>query len=683
VLAVRSPTILVGAILAWLLAGGIITHPAFAETEPALIFCKPSLPFAKANRDAPPADDSRGFDVLSYDLELTIDPSDRSIAGDLLVRLAAVDRGIDFDLQQIHIDLVPELNVTSIVDALGPLNYDHLNNVLNISLRQPLPIGSETTLTISWAGQPQPHGSFRAGLMFRTHDPGTPLDPSDDQPIVANLSQTWSAHSWWPCKDHPADKALVSVAITVPDNLSAVSNGSLQSLTPTSPGWHRYAWSSQYPMPTYLVSVAVSNYETWSENCLTSEGSDVRLDFHVFPFDRQRAEYDLARSCQMMQHLTDLLGPWPYGDEKYAQVEFKWVGGMEHTTATSLAQLLFTGDRRFENLFLHEMAHQWFGDSLTPSSWADVWLNEGFARYFEALWVEAQNGPAAYLEFMATIGPVGHPELFLGAGILSDPNPILPNTLVYDKGAWVLHMLRQVIGDDAFFRFLYDFANDPQLVHGSVENADLIRVAESAAGRTLEKFFQPWLTTDLTPIVSHTLTSSESAETVVTLQQHQDPIFEVPVPLILHSDCGETEVTLVLSQAVQSFQLQTSCKITAITVAPSGSALIRSLSSPPPLINAVGPAPNPSGAAGAAFDLFLTKDTLLVVNTYDTKGRLVQSSDLGELTATGPEGPGLAAAHSWRWQPRLDNGALPPSGLYFVEFVGGGGRTVKRVTLLR
>ncbi|MFT5316229.1 MAG: hypothetical protein ACI9UK_002074, partial [Candidatus Krumholzibacteriia bacterium] len=94
-------------------------------------------------------------------------------------------------------------------------------------------------------------------------------------------------------------------------------------------------------------------------------------------------------------------------------------------------------------------------------------------------------------------------------------------------------------------------------------------------------------------------------------------------------------------------------------------------------------APNPSGAAGAAFDLFLTKDTLLVVNTYDTKGRLVQSSDLGELAATGPEGPGLAAAHSWRWQPRLDNGALPPSGLYFVEFVGGGGRTVKRVTLLR
>jgi len=593
VLAVRSPTILILSGLIWLLAGSAVPVSAVAQTEPAPLFCKPALQFSNTSVDLPPPADTRGYDVLSYDLELTVDPAERSILGDVLVRLRAVDTGVDFDMVQVLIDLVPELAVSEISDAIGSLTFSHLNNQLMITLRQPLAIGAETSFTISWQGEPQPHGSFRAGLMFRTHDPGTPLDPSDDQPIVANLSQTWSAHSWWPCKDHPADKALVSLAVTIPTGLSAVSNGTLLSVSPAVPGWQRFAWQEQYPLPTYLVSLAISNYESWAEECQTAVGPSVRLEYHVFPFDRPRAEQDLAKTCQMMQLLTDDLGPWPYGNEKYAQVEFKWVGGMEHTTATSLSQLLFTGDGRYENLFLHEMAHQWFGDSLTPATWSDIWLNEGFARYFEALWVEDRYGRQEYLEFMDAIGPQRYPQFFHGAGILSDPDPILPNPLVYDKGAWVLHMLREVVGDGTFFDLIYQYANDPQLVHSSVTTDDLIRVAEAAAGRSLRKFFDPWLTSDLTPVISHTYRVTASGQTSLTLRQNQALLFEVPVPVVVHTLCGDVNATVVLSLEEETFDLTTPCRATGITVAPAGTSLIRTLQSPPPEIVVNGPAPNP------------------------------------------------------------------------------------------
>ena len=158
-----------------------------------------------------------------------------------------------------------------------------------------------------------------------------------------------------------------------------------------------------------------------------------------------------SEMCIRDSFLTGRLGPYPFAGEKYAQVEVIWGGAMEHTTATSIGQFMYTGDRRFEQVVLHELAHQWFGDSLTPAGWQDIWLNEGFATYAEALWLEHSEGPAARDDFLQLIGPGRHPALFAGEGTLAEPSPVLPNTLVYDKGAWVLHMLRGIIGDEAFF----------------------------------------------------------------------------------------------------------------------------------------------------------------------------------------------------------------------------------------
>jgi aminopeptidase N len=633
--------------------------------------------------DSPPPDGSRGYDVLTYDLELRLDPLARAMTGQLTMHLAAVWSPMATTLDTVVLDLVPELAVTALVDTEGGLGYSHAGSRLAVVLRQPLIPGAAETLTISWSGRPPRHGSYAAGLMFRTHDPGTPADPLDDAPIIANMSEPWSAHSWWPCKDHPADKAFVSLAITVPETLSAVSNGSLLGVTAAEPGWHRFAWREAFPLPTYLVSVAVSNYDTWTSDCLPGNGPAVQLEFDVFPEDRQRAQADLAATCDMMTFLTGLAGPWPYPGEKYAQVEFKWIGGMEHPTATSLAQLLFTGDGRFENLFLHEMAHQWFGDSLTPARWSDIWLNEGFARYCEALWVEHRYGPAAYDEFMATIGPRRHPELFAGEGTLADPVPILPNTLVYDKGAWVLHMLRQMEGDEVFFRFLRDYAGDPRLQHGLVTSPDLIAAAEAAAGRPLANFFGPWLDTDRVPAVRHSVFHTAPNEVRVTLTQLEAPWFELPVPIVLHTACGDRRETARLTRRTASFRWEAACVIDSVTVAPADLALMRGADSLPLPLEVVGPQPNPAGAAGAGFKLYLKEDSHIIVNIYNMRGMRVGNEDLGLVPGSNLTELPMAPGHPWRWQPRPSPGPALASGLYYLEFLGGGGRQVKTVVLVQ
>lgn len=622
----------------------------------------------------PPADD-RGFDVLSYDLDLRIDPGGLSIAGQVRVGLAALRHG----LQEVRLDLVDDLTCTAVTAGGQELPFVHSGEALTIQLAAPLAQAQRETLTVAWQGRPPRHGEMLVGLLYRQHSAGTPDDPGDDVPIVANLSQPWSAHSWWPCKDHPADKALVSCAVTVPDTLKAVSNGVLLGQDDPEPGWRRYRWREAYPLATYLVGVAVSNYEMWQEDCAATGGGP--LEFHVFPQDRPHAEVDFAPTCAMLEFLTGLVGPYPFAGEKYAQVEIKWTGAMEHTTATFVSQMLLTGDGRFETLVLHELAHHWFGDSLTPGAWSDIWLNEGFARYCEALWVEHAYGRQAYLDFMGSIGRPRHPDFFAEQGLLGDPDPILPNLLVYDKGAWLLHSLRLLLGDDGFFALLRDYAGDPALVQGTVRRQDLVAAAERQAGRPLAGFFTPWLETAAVPRLWWESRPGPDGVHLV-FHQLQDPVFELAVPVRAETPAGSRERTFLLTGREQSFHWATGSPVTGVAVDPDSVVFMFRDQAPPPPLTVSGPRPNPAPAAGGEFDLFLMESSEVVVNVYDIRGRKLEKKNLGPLPATGPAGDDSSQPHRWRWRPDLLS-PPPPSGVYWLEFRAGTARAVRKITLLR
>ncbi|PID81192.1 hypothetical protein CSB20_03745 [bacterium DOLZORAL124_64_63] len=656
---------------------GLLPGPAAASPQPAPCHGAPAA-LAEDSSFPPPAAHDRGIDVLSYDLVLDLDPQERRLTGEVAIGMVALVEG----LTRVHLDLVDELTCLAIVQGGRPAVFTHGGDSLLVDLAAPLSTTRPETLRVRYEGRPPAHGSFRAGLMFRRHSAGTNGIPEDDMPIIANVSETWSAHSWWPCKDHPHDKARVSLTASVPDTLSVVSNGTLEQMDTPEPGRRRYRWREAYPLPTYLVSLAASDYVSWQTDCPVRDGlggaTTIDLGFHVFPFDREDAQVDFAVTCDAMAFLTELLGPYPFAGEKYDQVEIKWGGAMEHPTASSMPTYMFGGTGALDVLVVHEMAHQWFGNSLTPAAWHDIWLNEGFARYCEALWLEHAEGPAAYADFMRTLGPGHHPDLFVGDGRLGDPDPILPNLLVYDKGAWLLHSLRLLLGDDAFFRLLLSYANDPALVHGHATSADFQAHAEAIAGRGLERFFHAWLQTEMVPRLGVSV-ARNGTQAEITLQQLQDPWLPMAVPVVLHDAAGDARHVLVLDQRQRRFTLEAQTAVDAVSVDPDGMVLMLPADAPAPALDVQGPWPNPASGDGdgVRFAIRLLETADLEVRLHDARGRLVLRTRTGPLEATGPQGP----AHSWTWEMPAD-GSLA-SGVYWLEFRGLGRRAVRKLTLLR
>jgi aminopeptidase N len=675
--AVLSATVLAAAVL----VRPALAHAAGPACEPAP--CKRFEALLVRTDTPPPRADDRGVDVLSYDLDLRLDPAPAALSGQVELRgsvalgLVALRAGVD----TLTLDLVPQLVCDAVTRAGVQLGFVRAGEELHIAVPGGLATAAPETLTVIWHGRPPRHGNLYAGLLNRRDDGGTPNDLGDDVPVMCSISEPWSAHAWWPCKDHPADKALVSLAATVPADLGVVANGTLVAVEDAGDGWRRFRWRERYPLPTYLVSVAATRYVEWAEDCRPANAAPVPLTFHALQRDRAAGTVLWGRTCAMMDFLSARLGDYPFAGEKYGQVEVVWGGAMEHTTATSVGQFMLTGDRRFETVVVHELAHQWFGDSLTPAAWADIWLNEGFATYAEALWLEQAEGPAALQQFLRMIGPGRHPDLFAGDGTLSDPAPILPNTLVYDKGAWVLHLLRGVIGDEAFFRFLHDYAQDPALAQGSVTADAMIAHAEAAAGRDLAAFFAGWLDTDAVAELSllpAPAPASRGAATAVTLRQHQATVLTVPVPLKLWSHGTSRAVTAVLEQREQTFRWTLDGPADSVTVDRDRALLARWRPLPRPALSVAGPAPNPLGTAGGMFTLDLRDQAEVTVDIYDARGRRVGGAALGVLAATTADTGG----HRWRWAPAPGAGG-PPSGTYWFAFRAGATRVARRVTLLR
>ncbi len=645
----------------WILGAALICAQASATaTAPAPAPCHtPLLPATAAiDTTRPPCCDPR-IDVQSYDLVLDIDPQTQQLVGSVQVGVQALRA----DVRRVVLDLVQNLTCEQVAGRAGPLSFRHDGDSLVVDFPTALALTRPETLTIAYRGRPQPHGVFNAGFMWRMRDAGTPDDPGDDIPIIATVVEPWSAHSWWPCKDTPGDKALVSLEVTVPDDLQVVANGTLLRTDVPEPGKRRYLWREAYPIATYLVSLAITRYESWSETCLPATGPAVPLAYHVFAEDHAKAVVDFAPTCRMLEMMTDIAGPYPFAGEKYAQAEIRWIGAMEHQTATSISQLFLTGDRRNESIVVHELAHQWFGDSLTPRTWPDIWLNEGFARYCEALWTERAYGPEAYREFMLNIGVRRHPDLFAGEGILADPEPILPNLLIYNKGAWVLHLLRMLVGDDAFFHFLHDYANDPELRYGGTSTAAMIAQAEQAAGRDLAPFFTPLLQTDAVPLIQAEIHANPPG---VTLTQLQGTMFELPVPVRIYTAAGMRDVILDLAARTQTFALTADGPVDSVVLDPDGMTLMRTTPAPERHILVQGPTPNPAGNAGSIFKVFLKNNAQVNVKIYDTRGLIVTSRDLGFLSATGGMDDDLATGHTYRWPDAGDR--APAAGVYWLRF---------------
>ncbi len=292
---------------------------------------------------------------------------------------------------------------------------------------------------------------------------------------------------WWPCRNGLDDKAdSIDIYITNPAAYKAASNGLLQSETLIAGGTKKLAWwKHRYPIASYLVCLAVSNYSVF--NSSVQLGSiNLPMQTYCYPEDLASFQAGTYNVLNALQLYHNNFGDYPFIKEKYGHVQFGWGGGMEHQTSTFVTSI-------DENLISHELAHQWFGDKITCGSWEDIWLNEGFATFLASFWHENKY---PYTIPGSRISEVNYITSQTGGSVWVDDTSsvgrIFDNRLSYYKGSHVLYMLRFKLGDSAFFRGLRRYQKDPKVIYGFAKTPDLQRNLEEESGQNLTTFFNNW-----------------------------------------------------------------------------------------------------------------------------------------------------------------------------------------------
>ncbi len=456
------------------------------------------------------------YDAVYYNLDISIDRVQETIAG----RVDIHGRTLAAPLEVIELDFYRQMLVDSVVINGQTATYSRTGDLLVVDYPGLEPADS-FALSVYYRGRPtsQGFGAFSFARNFNNY-------------VISTLSEPFFARTWWPCKDHPADKAdSVDVRITVDADLTVVSNGTLRSIVDNGDGTATTHWHESYPITTYLVSLAISNYAHYADT-LHFNGKKMPVEFYIFPEYVEDVRPNNSLVVPMLEFFSDIYGEYPFIDEKYGHAQFLWGGGMEHQTCSSMGGFS-------EWLIAHELAHQWWGNMVTCGTWHDIWLNEGFARYSEALWLEHVNGRPALIDYMSHLVNL---EFQVYVEDTSYAHYIF-DRVVYDKGAFVLHTLRYLVGDSTFFRILRTYG-ESQHKYGSATTEDFRAIAEQVSGRDLRQYFDQWVYQPNIPFYEYGFSSYESDSGWVTLleirQSQEEPLFETDLDAAFH--CEDTTI---------------------------------------------------------------------------------------------------------------------------------------------
>jgi aminopeptidase N len=613
----------------------------------------------------PPA--ANNIDVTYYGLDLVIGtpPATQMLTGSVTVKCVSQTD----TLRHIPLDLSGTMTVDSVLMNGRPMDFDHQFSIVLVTLDRKYRSGEPLTFTVYYHGVP-PSTGF-GSFVFSTHL---------NTPWVWSLSEPYGARDWWPCKDHPTDKAdSVDVRVTCSNEFKVGSNGRLVSVTPNNDSMHTYTWSERYPIATYLVSVALTNYSEFSDWFHYSPADSMQVLNYVLPEQYTTARPQAAKTVNMLAIFSRLFGLYPFIREKYGHSSFGWGGAMEHQTMTSTT----TYD---EYVVAHELAHQWFGDLITCGSWRDLWLNEGFATYSEALYAGEMYGPASYQNYMRGIlNGAAHATGTLRVQDTSNVSNLFNSNRVYDKGGSVLHMLRHVLGDTVFFAAMRSYAADPRLRYKTAVTEDFRSACERVSGRDLGSFFNEWVDGEGYPWYDYSWATAPTAggfSTTVWISQRAKStppsVFTMPLDCKFKADTWDTTIVLQNNTPNQQFTVLLPHRPDSVQLDPSHWILAEFTNmnqggTLPTAFALLQNYPNPfNPSTTIPFDL--ARQEYVSLKVFDILGREV---------ATLVEGKMPAGHHEVIWN-RVDNpGRSVASGVYLYRLIAGEFSSSKTMLLVK
>jgi aminopeptidase N len=418
-----------------------------------------------------PALGNGGYDVLHYAIDLTVDVASNTLTGATMISARSTQALSAFNLD------FSGLTIGQVTVNDAPARYRRQNTELTITPAQPVQADSLLTVTVAYQGQPEP-----------IRDPGVPFLPLGWQRFgddIAVVSEPSGAMTWFPSNNHPLDKATFTMRLTVPKPYQAAANGILSD-TQDNGSSTTYVWQMTEPMATYLATVHIGRYEVVTA---AGPGGVARRDY--FPLGTPASvKASFASIPQMMQFMRERIGSYPFAAYGVALLPIPTGWALETQTLSTFGAVPAGQAGWDEGEVMHELAHEWFGNSVSPATWQDVWLNEGFATYFQWLWQEQNEGSAA---FNTTVQQVYASLLAhdVGAPLPQQP-PGMFTEATYQRGAWTLHALRLVVGDEVFFKILRTYYQRFAGSHAST--SDFIATAvEVSSQPAVETLLRDWL----------------------------------------------------------------------------------------------------------------------------------------------------------------------------------------------
>lgn len=461
------------------------------------------------------------------------------------------------NLSEIEFDLLSTMNVDSVVQNNQKLTFNHSQNKINITLSKSLNEGQLDSVSVYYQGNPR--SSPFVAFSKTVHN---------NVPNIWTLSEPYGAMEWWPCKQSLVDKIdSIDIIVTSPEEFRTASIGVLVSET-VSNELRTMHWKHHFPIATYLVAISVTNYVSYSDFLELDDGRQIEILNYVYPEYLTKAKEKSPRTVEIMALFNELIGEYPFACEKYGHAQFGWGGGMEHQTMSFMNNLDF-------GLVAHELAHQWFGDYITLGSWQDIWLNEGFATYLTGLAYEHIETDWWEVWKKSNVNRVvSQPGGSVFVTDTTDISTIFSGRLSYSKGAYILHMLRWILGDEDFYNGIRNYFTDPEIANGFARTNQLVKHMEIAGDTTLTEFFNDWFYGEGFPVYSAVFSPTETNELKIALSQttsHQSvSFFEMPVPVRVYnsSRTDSADFRLIHTTNNQEFIVDPGFKVAELKIDP-------------------------------------------------------------------------------------------------------------------
>ncbi|WP_433245505.1 M1 family metallopeptidase [Streptosporangium sp. CA-135522] len=415
-----------------------------------------------------PNDGNGGYDVDHYRLKIDYDPASKHLSG-----VTGIEAKATQDLARFDLDL-SGFEVGRITVNGTAARFERAGDELVVFPARPISNRAAFTVEVTYAGEPKPvRGSSNLGTYG--------FIPTEDGAFVA--CQPNGAKTWFPGNDHPADKARYDFEITVPAGLTALANGELVGAPKTAGGRTTFVWRESHPMVSYLATATLGRFELRRGTTAGGIPNLVAVD----PRYRSGLDDLYTLSEKVTDYWSTVFGPYPFSSTGGVIDDFSAGYALENQTKP-----MYGGFDPDEGIVSHELAHQWFGDSLSITRWRDLWLNEGFASYAEWLWAEHQGQGTAERTFRSRYSAGPEAAIWKYPPGRAKPEDLFNNS-VYSRGAMTLHALRQRIGDPVFFTLLKTWT--AQHKYGYVTTDEFVALAETLSGKQLDKLFEVWLFT--------------------------------------------------------------------------------------------------------------------------------------------------------------------------------------------